>query len=186
MLCACSAVYLQDGKFPSCASVTRFQLMRHNSSLDQSDALHRRCMMHAQGRCTDPPPASLGGAAAARAFASVGEEPWVAPRCVLITASRLFLVDRPGLWLDSLHIKIPYDADEDTDPVALIAQDGGSAYVSKCVVQSDGYANAIGLWAYRSPGLYVRGAAPRFERLHFDRLQIETSIPVLCQLPLAS
>ena len=101
-------------------------------------------------------------AAAVGGPAFVGtEEPWRAPRCLIVTGGRPFVVKRPGLWLDALHIQMPYSAvvaSEDDSHVAIFAGETGSAYITNSVVQSDGRGNVVGLWSYRSPGFFVRGA----------------------------
>eukprot|EP00892_Ulva_mutabilis_P009881 jgi/Ulvmu1/7265/UM035_0053.1 len=57
-----------------------------------------------QGNCSDPPPLSLSVDGLGLLIAE--EEPWQAPRCLLVSGERLFSMDRPGLWLDSLHIQL--------------------------------------------------------------------------------
>ena len=110
--------------------------------------------LNAQGKCTTPPTGSL--APSALALGIVEEEPWQAPRCVIVTSDDLFIVDRSRLWIDALHIQV---VDGTRIPIPIKLQSWGVAYVTNTVVQGDRASNAVGVEAFRSGGgLYAEGA----------------------------
>lgn len=106
-----------------------------------------------QGKCsTLPPPATLG--AELKSLAIEDPEPWEAPRCVLLTDDTLFIVSRPGLWLDALHIQVV--ASKLESPKLLSVWYWGSLFLTNSVVQGDSQADPIGLQVISSlKGAYV-------------------------------
>ena len=114
-------------------------------------------MLLLQGNCTAAPTGSI--AATLRALNIDYQEPWIAPRCVLVIADPLFLIDRSRLWLDSVHIQmISGSLVLSRNRVVLLSRDWGHAYVTNTVVQSDRSSTAIGVEAYRNPGgVYCEG-----------------------------
>lgn len=59
-----------------------------------------------QGVCQDPPEGILSTEGLQEEHSIGDPEPWQAPRCVLLTNQTFLRIDRPGLWLDSLHVQI--------------------------------------------------------------------------------
>ena len=85
-------------------------------------------------------------------------EPWVAPRCVLVSDESVFLQERPGLWLDSLHIQLVSTTDlDDTSPTGVTDNKGGLLFISNTVFQGDQDTAAIGLQTHANGGALVRG-----------------------------
>lgn len=115
-----------------------------------------------QGRCSEPPGSAL--TPEALGLGPDANEPWVPPRCVLVTKTDLFIVDQSRLWLDSLHIQIvngDRTATLSTGPVALWAAYAGQMYVTNTVVQGNGHneSESTCLQVDRSVrGVFVRGA----------------------------
>ena len=90
------------------------------------------------------------------ALGTTAEEPWRAPRCVIVISEDLFLVDRSRLWIDALHIQI---VNGRLIPAAVLLKSWGVAYVTNTVVQGNRASNAVGLEAFRGGGgLYAEGA----------------------------
>ena len=113
-------------------------------------------MTYAQGKCSGPPPAALTAEGLRLRIAK--SEPWVAPRCVLVSDEDVFLLDRPGLWLDSLHIQLVSATDnDDTGPMAVYDSGGGLLFISNTAIQGDQDTDAIGLRAIETGGALVRG-----------------------------
>ena len=84
------------------------------------------------------------------------EEPWRAPRCVIVTSEDLFLVDRSRLWIDALHVQV---TDGRLNPVPVWPQSWGVAYVTNTVVQGDRASNALGsATSEGGGGIYAEGA----------------------------
>ena len=110
--------------------------------------------MNAQGKCTTPPTGDLEHSAL-----DVGvddEEPWRAPRCIIVISEDLFVIDRSRLWIDALHIQV---VDGRQVPVPIQLTSWGVAYVTNAVVQGDRSSSAVGVSAVRGGGgLYAEGA----------------------------
>ena len=99
-----------------------------------------------------PPPVTLG--AELESLEIEDREPWEAPRCVLLIDDTLFLINRPGLWLDSLHIQAV--TGKSSDPRLVIVAYWGSLFLTNSVLQGDAQTNAVGLLLTRSlQGAYV-------------------------------
>lgn len=88
-------------------------------------------------------------------------ELWEAPRCVLLTDDTLFLVSRPGLWLDALHVQVV--AGGNGSPTMISVMYWGSLFLTNSIVQGDAHATPIGLQVDRSlKGAYVRSVLSTF------------------------
>lgn len=127
-----------------------------------------------QGRCEQQPPRNL--TAAGLRLNLQHPQPWAAPRCVLITPETLFAVERPGLWLDALHIQIAplptvsdggdYDADDAAGGAlgyleTVTVKQWGSVYITDVVIQGDRATSAVGISAEASGvGVFVKGVTP--------------------------
>ena len=84
------------------------------------------------------------------------QDPWRAPRCVILTSDDLFLVDRSRLWIDALHIQVVNGRQV---PAPILLKSWGVVYVTNTVVQGNRASNAVGLEAIRGGGgLYAEGA----------------------------
>ena len=110
--------------------------------------------MHVQGKCTAPPTGDLQHSALDLGVAD--EEPWRAPRCVIVTSEDLFVIDRSRLWIDALHIQV---VDGRLLPLPINPRSWGVAYVTNTAAQGEPSSNAIGVEAFRGGGgLYAEGA----------------------------
>eukprot|EP00892_Ulva_mutabilis_P005912 jgi/Ulvmu1/3693/UM017_0110.1 len=111
-----------------------------------------------RGKCTTPPTGPF--AAAALELEIEDEEPWSSPRCVIITADKLFIVDRSRLWLDSLHIQLmnPRSSRSRVIPAGIWMLRWGNAYITNTVVQGKRASDSIGIEAFSSGGgVYAQG-----------------------------
>ena len=104
--------------------------------------------------CRDPPPPEL--TAEGLGLSTAEPEPWVAPRCVLVSGEDVFLLDRPALWLDSLHIQLA-SVLYGSVAVAVTAKNGSVLFMSNTAIQGDEDTNAYALWMYEARGAFVRG-----------------------------
>lgn len=86
------------------------------------------------------------------------EEPWAAPRCLLIISDDFLVVDRSRLWLDALHIQI-LGAQRTT--AAVYSTGYGQLFVSNSVVQGDRMSSGIALVSQLClGGIYAEGVPP--------------------------
>lgn len=73
---------------------------------------------------------------------------------MLLIDDTLFIVTRPGLWLDSLHIQAI--TGKATNPRMVVVQNWGSVFLTNSVLQGDAQTNPVGLQVHRSlQGMYV-------------------------------
>ena len=87
-------------------------------------------------------------------------EPWAAPRCVLVLDETLFILDRPGLWLDSLHIQLAVSK-FDAFPIGVAAMRGDLLYMSNTVIQGHQDSDMLGLMIQYTRGAFVQGVVNR-------------------------
>lgn len=93
------------------------------------------------------------------------DEPWRAPRCVVVTAVDLLIVERSRLWVDSLHIQI-VNRGRFSNPVPMWTVYIGQTFVSNTVVQGNGKndddseGTCVNLQE-SAAGIFARGANPQ-------------------------
>lgn len=110
-----------------------------------------------QGVCNDHPAGVLSIEGLLDEYTIKDPEPWQAPRCVLLTNDTLLRVDKPGLWVDSLHLQIVAGLTD--SPLLMAVSYTGSAFITNSVFQGDAESDARGLVCIHSViGVYVQGA----------------------------
>ena len=128
---------------------------------------------HMQGRCSEPPPPSFMNQVLEqdRRVRDRGREPWEAPRCVLVAADDLFVVEHPAVWLHALHIQFVSSLSDYEDRLAYPVgyhdnfvfhlSNWAFLFVTDTVVELD--AQLVGMEAvvrvqYCGGGLLMKGA----------------------------
>lgn len=123
--------------------------------LPSSPSTKEHVPVKVQGKCTTPPTGPLTPSELPLGISD--QEPWQAPRCVIVISDPLYMIDRSRLWIDALHIQVTNGSDTTYGIIRL--RELGVAYVTNTVVQGDRASKKTGVVAYKNwGGLYAEGA----------------------------